>query len=101
MTLETRCSAIEECYEFMLAFAAQGLDTDAGSQSGTQIREFLRRAVTALTGWRTPARWMPPRAKRRPPRNSGPLSRCWIAMPATRWRRLVIFFRLVATRCEG
>ena len=34
----------------MLAYAAQGLDTDAGNQSGTQIREFLRRAVTALTG---------------------------------------------------
>ena len=50
MNLETRCSAIEECYEFMLAYAAQGLDTDAGNQSGTQIREFLRRAVTALTG---------------------------------------------------
>jgi hypothetical protein len=45
-----RCNAIEECYEFMLAYAAQGLDTDAGSQSGTQIREFLRRAVDALTG---------------------------------------------------
>jgi hypothetical protein len=34
----------------MLAYAAQGLSTDSGSQSGTQIREFLRRAVTALTG---------------------------------------------------
>ena len=50
MTLEERCNAIEECYEFMLAYAAQGLNTDAGSQSGTQIREFLRRSVTALTG---------------------------------------------------
>ena len=50
MTLDERCNAIEECYEFMLAYAAQGLDTDAGSQSGTQVREFLRRSVTALTG---------------------------------------------------
>ena len=50
MNLETRCNAIEECYEFMLAYAAQGLDTDAGSQSGTQIREFLRRAAAALSG---------------------------------------------------
>lgn len=48
--IEARCNAIEECYEFMLAYAAQGLDTDSGSQSGTQIREFLRRSVTALTG---------------------------------------------------
>src|ERR1041385_1015022 len=50
VNLADRCNAIEECYEFMLAYAAQGLDTDAGSQSGTQIREFLRGAVTALTG---------------------------------------------------
>ena len=50
MTLDERCNAIEECYEFMLAYAAQGLNTDAGSQSGTQIREFLHRSVTALTG---------------------------------------------------
>ena len=34
----------------MLAYAAQGLADDAGSQSGSQIREFLRRAVAALTG---------------------------------------------------
>jgi hypothetical protein len=34
----------------MLAYAAQGLDTDAGSQSGTQVRQFLSRAVEALTG---------------------------------------------------
>jgi len=50
VNLSQRCNAVEECYEFMLAYAAQGLDTDAGSQSGTQIREFLRRAVAALTG---------------------------------------------------
>jgi hypothetical protein len=50
VTLDERCNAVEECYEFMLAYAAQGLNTDAGSQSGTQVREFLRRAVTALTG---------------------------------------------------
>jgi hypothetical protein len=45
-----RCDAIEECYEFMLAYAAQGLPTDAGSKSGGQVREFLQRAVKALTG---------------------------------------------------
>jgi hypothetical protein len=50
VTLDERCNAVEECYEFMLAYAAQGLNTDAGSQSGTQIREFLHRSVTALTG---------------------------------------------------
>src|ERR1700681_1741919 len=45
-----RFEAIEECYEFMLAYAAQGLASDKGSESGRQIREFLNRAVNALTG---------------------------------------------------
>lgn len=45
-----RCNTIEECYEFMLAYAGQGLPTDQGSQSGGQVREFLQRAVYSLTG---------------------------------------------------
>ncbi|MCU1235285.1 MAG: hypothetical protein JWP63_3252 [Candidatus Solibacter sp.] len=45
-----RFEAIEECYEFMLAYAAQGLANDEGSESGRQIRKFLRRAVEALGG---------------------------------------------------
>jgi hypothetical protein len=45
-----RCDAIEECYEFMLAYAGQGLPSDQGSQAGGQVREFLMRAVNALTG---------------------------------------------------
>jgi hypothetical protein len=45
-----RCEAVEECYEFLLAYAAQGLRTDEGSKSGVQVREFLQRAVKALTG---------------------------------------------------
>src|ERR1700738_1166174 len=45
-----RCDAIEECYEFMLAYAGQGLPSDEGSQAGSQVREFLARAVKALTG---------------------------------------------------
>jgi|SRR5579871_359760 len=50
LSLEDRCNAIEECYEFMLAYAAQGLPGDAGTQSGSQLRDFLRRAIEALTG---------------------------------------------------
>jgi hypothetical protein len=46
----SRCEAVEECYEFMLAYAAQGFATEKGSKSGGQVREFLRRAVQALTG---------------------------------------------------
>ena len=45
-----RCNAIEECYEFMLAFAAQGLPSDKGTGSGSQVREQLSRAVEALSG---------------------------------------------------
>jgi hypothetical protein len=45
-----RCDTIEEAYEFMLAYAAQGLTGDAGSASGGQLREFLRRAAAALNG---------------------------------------------------
>ena len=45
-----RCDTIEEAYEFMLAYAAQGLSRDAGSQSGGQLREFLTRSAAALTG---------------------------------------------------
>ncbi len=42
-----RCEAIEECYEFMLAYAAQGLPTD---ESSPRVRKFLHRAVNALHG---------------------------------------------------
>src|ERR1700730_6111557 len=45
-----RFEAIEECYEFMLAYAAQGLTSDEGSESGRQLREFLSRAVEAIGG---------------------------------------------------
>jgi hypothetical protein len=45
-----RFEVIEECYEFMMAYAAQGLASDKGSESGRQIREFLNRAVNALIG---------------------------------------------------
>jgi hypothetical protein len=48
--LKARCDAIEECYEFMLAYAAQGVVAEAGSQSAGQLRAFLARAETALTG---------------------------------------------------
>lgn len=48
--VENRCEAVEECYEFMLAYAAQGLPSDQGSKAGGQVRDFLQRAVTALVG---------------------------------------------------
>jgi hypothetical protein len=47
--LSDHCETIEECYEFMLAYAAQGLPSDKGSQSGGQIRDYLGRAVRAIS----------------------------------------------------
>jgi hypothetical protein len=44
------CDAIEECYEFMLAYAAQGLAGDSGSGSGEQLRRSLSQAVASLHG---------------------------------------------------
>jgi hypothetical protein len=48
--LSSRCNAIEEAYEFMLAYAAQGLPNEEGSVSGSQIRDFLHKCDAALTG---------------------------------------------------
>jgi hypothetical protein len=45
-----RCDVVEQCYEFMLAYAAQGLPHDRGSKWGGQVREFLERAVQAIDG---------------------------------------------------
>ena len=45
--LADRCNVIEECYEFMLAYAAQGV---AGAEGGSAIRNFLARAAQALAG---------------------------------------------------
>ena len=48
--IRDRCNTIEECYEFMLAYAAQGLPSDEGSKPGGQVREYLNRAVKAIAG---------------------------------------------------
>jgi len=48
--LNGRCNTIEEAYEFMLAYAGQGLTSDAGSSKGAQVREYLGRAEAALGG---------------------------------------------------
>jgi len=48
--LVRRGETIEECYEFMLAYAAQGLPSDQGSRAGGQVRDFLNRAVDAMKG---------------------------------------------------
>jgi hypothetical protein len=49
-SVRERCDAIEECYEFMLAYAAQGVAGDAGSPSAGQLRTLLTRAEEAILG---------------------------------------------------
>jgi len=48
--LNARCNTVEEAYEFMLAYAGQGLASDAGSAKGSQVREYLGKAEAALSG---------------------------------------------------
>ena len=48
--LKDRCARIEEAYEFMLAYAAQGLRTEPGSGSGSQIRAMLTVCSNSLDG---------------------------------------------------
>ena len=46
--IKTRIEVIEETYEFMLAYAAQGLEGDKGSKTGGQLRDFLKKADEAV-----------------------------------------------------
>lgn len=48
--VKARIDAIEESYEFFLAYAAQGLTTDQGAKSGGQLRDFLAKTEGALDG---------------------------------------------------
>jgi hypothetical protein len=49
-SLDERVDAIEGGYEFLLAYAAQGLATDEGSANSEQLRTFLTRMDEALDG---------------------------------------------------
>jgi hypothetical protein len=46
--LRERIDRIEEAYEFMLAYAAQGLVGNEAGGAGTQLRDFLSRCSDAL-----------------------------------------------------
>jgi hypothetical protein len=49
-SVRERCDAIEECYEFLLAYAAQGLSGEATQPNAVQARTLLTRAEAALDG---------------------------------------------------
>jgi hypothetical protein len=44
-----RCDTIEECYEFLLGYAAQGLASDQDSPAGREVRQRLEKARDALS----------------------------------------------------
>jgi hypothetical protein len=48
--VKARIDAIEQSYEFFLAYAAQGLKSDRGAKSGGQLRQFLEQLITGLDG---------------------------------------------------
>ena len=48
--ISARCEAIEKCYEFMLAYAGQGLGGNEGSASSGQVRDYLQHAADAISG---------------------------------------------------
>jgi hypothetical protein len=48
--LGSRINIIEEAYEYMLAYASQGLPSDQGSDTGRQAREYLKKCDAALSG---------------------------------------------------
>jgi hypothetical protein len=47
-TLQQRVDAIEGGYEFLLAYAAQGLATDEGNANSEQLRTYLRAWMRGL-----------------------------------------------------
>ena len=54
--LREHIDCIEETYEFMLAYAAQGLVGDEAGGTGAQLRDFLSRCSAALAGLPPPLR---------------------------------------------
>jgi hypothetical protein len=48
--LKQRIEAIESGYEFMLAYAAQGRQTDKGAAAGRNVRAYLDKMAAALDG---------------------------------------------------
>jgi len=50
LSLETRLDLIESGYEFLLAYAAQGLESDREGGSGPKVRDILNDMLRGLTG---------------------------------------------------
>ena len=48
--LQKRIDAIESGYEFLLAYAAQGRNSDQGAPEGQNVRQFLQAMEQAMSG---------------------------------------------------
>lgn len=48
--LKQQIDTIEESYEFMLGYAAQGLEGDEGSKTGGELRRYLAKSDEAAAG---------------------------------------------------
>ncbi|MFQ6045045.1 MAG: hypothetical protein ACE5PT_01630 [Gemmatimonadales bacterium] len=46
--LKQRIDTVEQAYEFFLAYAAQGVSGEAGSDTGEELRSFLEKSERAL-----------------------------------------------------
>ena len=66
MNIEDRCDAIEECYEYMLAYAAKGVNGDESPVTGNELRHFMIRAVDALSGLAEACKGLQPTVKSEP-----------------------------------
>jgi hypothetical protein len=66
MNVEDRCDAIEECYEYMLAYAAKGINGDESPVTGNELRHYLIRAVDALNGLAEACKGLEPPVKSEP-----------------------------------
>lgn len=49
--VKARIEAVEQSYEYFLAYAAQGLSTDHGARSGAPLRDFLGKMDGAIEGF--------------------------------------------------
>ena len=76
--LDERIDAIESSYEFMLAYAAQGRDTDEGAGgSASELRGFLQAMEQALEGLGATVSAIAPDFKTSPPN----VSELWAVSP--------------------
>ena len=82
-----RCEVIEECYEFLLAYAAQGLPTDEGSSAEKVVPIFIGR-VKHYSDWPKVTDKLSLTTSSNQRRSTIRFVRYWSAMRRTPWQPL-------------